>query len=267
MTAMAGKLRDKVALIFGAGSVGPGWGNGKATAVAFAEEGAKVGAVDLNLEAAEETVRLIAERGGTGMALQADATDAAAVQRAVDEVTAAYGRIDILHNNVGFPVTGDPVELPEERWDQAMALNVKSAFLACKYVLPGMEAQGSGCILNTSSLAGHRYSGYDNCSYYASKAALNQLTSHLAVQVAPKNIRVNAILPGLMDTPLIYAHRAGTHGDVEAMVAARSARVPMQRMGTGWDVARAAVFLASDDAGYITGVLLPVDGGLCCTSV
>jgi NAD(P)-dependent dehydrogenase (short-subunit alcohol dehydrogenase family) len=262
---MGTRLDGKVALVFGAGSIGPGWGNGKAAAVAFAEEGARVAAVDLNPAAAEETRAIIAERGGTAFALTADATSSAQVADVVARVRDAWGRIDILHNNVGYPETGDPVELPEALWDQAMAVNVKTAFLACKHVLPLMEAQGSGSIINISSLAGIRFSGYNNVSYYASKAALNQLTSHLAVQVAAKGIRVNAILPGLMDTPLIYARRAG--GDAAAMVAERNARVPMKRMGTAWDVARAAVFLASDEAQYITGVLLPVDGGISCTSV
>jgi NAD(P)-dependent dehydrogenase (short-subunit alcohol dehydrogenase family) len=262
---MGTRLDGKVALVFGAGSIGPGWGNGKATAVAFAEEGARVAAVDLNLAAAEETAAIIAERGGIALALAADATSSSQVAGVVAQVHETWGRIDILHNNVGYPETGDPVELPEALWDQAMAVNVKSAFLACKHVLPLMEAQGSGSIINISSLAGIRFSGYNNVSYYASKAALNQLTSHLAVQVAAKGIRVNTILPGLMDTPLIYARRAGN--DPAAMVAARNAKVPMKRMGTAWDVARAAVFLASDEAEYITGVLLPVDGGISCTSV
>jgi NAD(P)-dependent dehydrogenase (short-subunit alcohol dehydrogenase family) len=262
---MGTRLDGKVALVFGAGSIGPGWGNGKAAAVAFAEEGARVAAVDLNPAAAEETRAIIAERGGTALALTADATSSSQVADVVARVQDAWGRIDILHNNVGYPETGDPVELPEALWDQAMAVNVKTAFLACKHVLPLMEAQGCGSIINISSLAGIRFSGYNNVSYYASKAALNQLTSHLAVQVASKGIRVNAILPGLMDTPLIYARRAGN--DPAAMVAARNAKVPMKRMGTAWDVAKAAVFLASDEAEYITGVLLPVDGGISCTSV
>lgn len=264
---MGRRLEGKVALVFGAGSAGPGWGNGKATAVAFAEEGAHVAAVDLNAAAAEETRAIIAERGGVAEAFAADATNSAQVAEVVTRVREAHSRIDVLHNNVGYPHSGDPVELPEPLWDEAMAVNVKTAFLACKHVLPVMEAQAGGSIINISSLAGIRFSGYNNVSYYASKAALNQFTSHLAVQVAAKGIRVNAILPGLMDTPLIYTKMTGRYDDRESMIADRNARVPMKRMGSAWDIARAAVFLASDEAQYITGVLLPVDGGLSCTSV
>jgi NAD(P)-dependent dehydrogenase (short-subunit alcohol dehydrogenase family) len=264
---VSARFTGKTAIVMGGGSAGPGWGNGKATAVALAEEGAWVAVVDLRLEAAEETAALIAERGGEGVAFACDATKSDRIAAVVQEVHRRRGRIDILHNNVGYPESGDPVELAEELWDQAMAVNVKSAFLACKHVLPIMEAQGGGAIVNTSSLAGIRFSGYNNCSYYASKAALNQFTAHLAMQYADKNIRVNAVLPGLMDTPLIYTRMKGRYDDVEEMLRDRHARVPMKRMGSGFDVAKAVMFLVSDDAEYITGVLLPVDGGLSCTSV
>jgi NAD(P)-dependent dehydrogenase (short-subunit alcohol dehydrogenase family) len=261
---MPDRLKGKIALVFGAGSIGPGWGNGKATAVAFAEEGASVVAVDLRAEAAEETAHIIGERGQNCLALAADATDSEQVAAVVERVRREFGRIDILHNNVGFPESGGPVELPEEIWDWAMDSNLKTVFLACKHVLPVMEGQGGGAIVNISSLAGHRWSGYDNVSYYAAKAGVNQLTQAVAMQYAAKGIRANAILPGFMDTPLIYTKMKGRHADAESMVRERSARVPMGHMGTAWDVARAAVFLASEEARYITGVLLPVDGGMSC---
>lgn len=261
---MRDRLKGKIALVFGAGSIGPGWGNGKATAVAFAEEGACVIAVDLRAEAAEETAGIIRKRGHDCLALVADATDSTQVARAVDRVQREFGRIDILHNNIGFPESGGPVELPEEAWDRAMDSNLKTVFLACKHVLPVMEAQGAGAIVNISSLAGHRWSGYDNVSYYAAKAGVNQFTQAVALQYAAKGIRANAILPGFMDTPLIYTKIKGRHADAETMIRERSARVPMGEMGTAWDVAHAAVFLASDEARYITGVLLPVDGGISC---
>ena len=264
---MSARLAGRVAVVSGGGSVGPGWGNGKATAVTLAEAGAWVAVVDLDAEAAAATCAVVAERGGVAEPFICDATDSAAVAEVVREVQASRGRIDILHNNVGYPESGDPVELAEPLWDKAMAVNVKAAFLACKHVLPIMEAAGGGAIVNTSSLAGIRFSGYDNCSYYAAKAALNQFTAHLAVQYAAKNIRVNAVLPGYIDTPLIYSRIKGRYDTAEAMIADRNARVPMQRMGTAFDVAKAVLFLVSDDAAYITGVLLPVDGGLSCTSV
>jgi NAD(P)-dependent dehydrogenase (short-subunit alcohol dehydrogenase family) len=261
---MSGRLRDRVALVFGAGSIGPGWGNGKAAATAFAREGAKVVAVDLRAEAAEETAGVIREDGHVCLALAADATNDDEVMAAVERTRQRFGRIDILHNNVGNPQSGGPVELPEELWDRAMEVNLKSAYLTCRNVLPIMVAQGSGAIINISSLAGHRWSGYNNVSYYASKAGLNQFTQAIALQYAAQGVRANAILPGFMDTPLIYTKIKGRHADAETMVRERSARIPMKKMGTAWDVAHAAVFLASDEAKYITGVLFPVDGGMSC---
>jgi NAD(P)-dependent dehydrogenase (short-subunit alcohol dehydrogenase family) len=261
---MGERLKDKVALVFGAGSIGPGWGNGKAAAAAFAREGAKVVAVDLRAEAAEETANIIRDDGHACLAIAADATDTEQVRAAVERTRRELGRIDILHNNVGSPENGGPVELPDDLWDRAMAINLKSAYLTCKHVLPIMEAQGLGAIINISSLAGHRWSGYNNVSYYASKAGLNQFTQAVALQYAAKGVRANAILPGFMDTPLIYTKIKGRHADAQAMVRERDARVPMKKMGTAWDVAHAAVFLASDEAKYITGLLLPVDGGMSC---
>lgn len=264
--AIDGRLQGKIALVLGAGSSGPGWGNGKATAVAFARAGAKVVCVDLNMEAAQETAKLIADEDGVALALRCDVTRAEDIARVVEQTAAMFGRIDILDNNVGIAVTGGVVELDEAEWDRAFAVNLKSCFLAMKHVIPVMERQGGGAIVNISSIASIRFTRVAYASYAASKAAMNQLTRVTAAQYAPKKIRVNAILPGLMKTPMVAGTaglaQAYAGGDVEAMWKARDAQCPMGHMGTAWDVAHAAVFLSSDEAGYITGVELAVDGGL-----
>ena len=258
---MAGRLQDKVALVMGAGSSGPGWGNGKATAVQFAREGAKVVCVDVNLAAAEETVGIITGEGGAAVACACDVTDSAAVKTVVENTVARWGRIDILHNNVGIAKMGGPIELDEADWRRVMDVNLTSVFLTCKHVLPVMLEQGKGAIVNVSSIAGIRWVGYPFASYYASKGGLNQFTCGLALQYAAQGIRVNAIMPGLMDTPLIRNQIAGQYADVETMVRERDALTPTGKMGDAWDVAHAAVFLASDEAKYVNGVCLPVDGG------
>jgi len=258
------RLKDRVALVFGAGSVGPGWGNGKATAVTFARQGAKVIAIDINLAAAEQTRDIIRGEGGECEAIVADVTDSARVKALVDGVDARYGRIDILHNNVGITAMGGPIEESEESWQRVLDINLTSIFLTCKHVLPVMLRQKKGAIVNISSIAAIRYTGYPYSSYYASKAGVNQFTVGLALQYAKQGIRANAIMPGMMDTPHIYKQIAGQYASPEAMVAARDALCPMGRMGTGWEIANAALFLASDEASYITGVCLPVDGGISC---
>jgi NAD(P)-dependent dehydrogenase (short-subunit alcohol dehydrogenase family) len=259
-----GRLKDRVVMVFGAGSVGEGWGNGKAAAVAYAREGAIVVAVDRDLAAAEATAAIVGELGGRCSAHAADVTASDSVAAAVGEALAREGRIDVLHNNVGATLMGGPVELTEDQWDTAMDVNLKSAFLTCKHVLPAMLRQGRGAIVNISSVAAVRYTGYPYSAYYAAKAGLNQFTVGLAIQYARQGIRANAIMPGLMDTPLIYGQIGGRYADRDAMVRARHEACPTGRMGTGWDIAKAAVFLASDEAAYITGVCLPVDGGLTC---
>ncbi len=258
---MAGRLEGRVALVMGAGSSGPGWGNGKATAVLMAREGATVVAVDNRAEAAEETAAIIRSEGHRGEAAVCDVTRGAEIARLVEEVTARHGRIDVLHNNVGIAVMGGPVELDEAEWQRVLDVNLKSVFLACKHVIPVMLRQGKGAIVNVSSLAAIRYM-YPYASYYASKAAINQMSAGLALQYARHGIRVNVIMPGLVDTPMIYGQISVRYRSKEEMVAARNAVCPTGRMGTAWDVAKAAVFLASDDAAYITGHCLPVDGGL-----
>jgi NAD(P)-dependent dehydrogenase (short-subunit alcohol dehydrogenase family) len=263
---MTGRLAGKTALVVGAGSAGPGWGNGKATAVLFAREGARVLCVDLNEAAAQETAAIIRGEGGDAEAIQADASKQADVARAVAACLERYGRIDVLDNNVGIAEVGGVVELSEEAWDRVFAINLKSCFLGMKHVIPVMERQGGGSIINISSIASIRYTGVPYATYYASKAAMNHLTRATAVQYAAKKIRVNAILPGLMKTPMVEASaglaQSYAGGDIEAMWRLRDSQVPMGHMGEAWDVAYAAVFLASDESRYVTGIELVVDGGI-----
>ena len=259
-----GRLQNQVALVLGAGSSGPGWGNGKAAAVLYAREGARVVAVDFRAEAAEETCDIIQRAGGEAIACVADVTSSEALAGVVARTLAEFARLDVLHNNVGITTMGDPIEASEESWRRALDVNLTSAFLACKHVLPVMLEQGSGAIVNISSIAAEVVTDYPYFSYYASKAGLNQFTRALAIRYAARGIRANAIMPGLIDTPLIYSQIAGSYDDGKTMVAARHARSPTARMGTAWDVAYAALFLASDEARYVNGVCLPVDGGLSC---
>jgi len=264
------RLKGKTAMVVGAGSIGPGWGNGKATAVTFAREGAQVFCVDRNAAAAEETVKIITSEGGKAMAFTADVSKAAEVEAMVDACVKAYGRIDVLDNNVGIAEVGCVVKLPESEWDRVFAVNLKSAYLSMKHVIPVMVKQGGGSIINISSIASIRHVGISYVSYNASKAAMNQMTKTTAVEYAPQHVRVNAILPGLMKTPMVE-HSAGlaqsyAGGDVQAMWRARDAQVPMGHMGDGWDVANAALFLASDESKYVTGIELVVDGGITCKS-
>lgn len=264
---MADRLKDRVALMFGAGCCAPGIGNGRATAMAYAREGARLVAVDNNREAAEETARMIRAEGGQAVAVTGDVTEAAQVNAAVAAAREAFGgRIDILHNNVGITSMGGPVEESLESWEHVMRSNLTGAFLTCKAVLPVMIEQGKGAIVNISSLAAIRYTGYPYSSYYASKAGLNHFTIGLALQYARQGIRANVIMPGLMNTPLIHQQISGQYESTEAMMKARDEACPMGQMGTPWDIAMAAVFLASDESKFITGVCLPVDGGQHCKS-
>ena len=261
---MAERLAGKVALVIGAGSSGPGWGNGKATAVLFAREGAKVVCVDVNGAAAEETAGLIAAEGGVAVAIAADATCSEDVKRLVDATVQRFGRIDILDNNVGIAVLGGVEDLAESEWDRVFSVNLKSCFLAMKHVVPVMKAQEGGSIINISSLVSISYTGVPYVSYSSSKAALNHLTRVSAAEHARSGVRINAILPGLMKTPMVVNAAFGkAYGDdEEAIWKARDAQVPMGRQGDAWDVAEAALFLASDASKYITGIELVVDGGI-----
>src|SRR6478735_6957033 len=262
------RLKGKTAMVVGAGSIGPGWGNGKATAVTFARQGAQVFCVDRNGAAAEETVDIITGEGGKATAYTADVSKAAEVEAMVAACLKTYGRIDVLDNNVGIAEVGSVVEVAEAEWDRVFAVNLKSAFRSMKHVIPVMIKQGGGSIINISSIASIRHVGISYVSYNASKAAMNQLTRSTAIEFAKNHVRVNAILPGLMKTPMVE-HSAGlansyAKGDVEGMWRARDAQVPMGHMGDGWDVANAALFLASDESKYVTGIELVVDGGITC---
>ena len=262
---MSDRLKEKIGLITGAGSIGPGWGNGKAAAVLYAREGAQIFAADLNIEAAEETKSIIEEEGGTCTAFQADVTNIDQVGEMVNACLDVYPRIDVLHNNVGVPHVGGPQETAVEDWDRLFAINAKSMYLTCRACLPQMVAQSSGAIVNISSIASMRYVGFPSAAYSAAKAAVNQLTQNIAVQYAHQGIRANCVLPGLMRTPQIEHYiTEGYDGDPQQMFCERNALVPMGRMGDAWDVAHAALFLASDEAKYITGTQLVVDGGISC---
>ncbi|MCW8087004.1 SDR family NAD(P)-dependent oxidoreductase [Sabulicella glaciei] len=259
-----GRLAGKRVLILGAGSVGEGIGNGRAMALLFAREGAQCACVDLRIEAAEETTALIAKEGGQALALSADVTKEEEVQRVVDATVAAFGRIDILVNNVGGSVPGGPEELTPEAWHAQFHHNLHYVHLSTRAVLPLMRAQGGGAIVNLSSVAALRHIGTDLMAYAASKSGVMALSRMIAVRYAPHGIRCNVVVPGLMHTPLVEARLAGqrTGGDVAAIVAKRNAQPAMGRMGDAWDVAYAALFLASDEAKYVTGAEIVVDGGL-----
>jgi len=261
---MAGRLQDKVAIVTGAGSVGPGWGNGRATAVRFSEEGAKIFAVDRNLDATAETVERVKAIGGEIAVHACDVTQAKSVAAMVEACLARYGRIDVLVNNVGGSAHGGPVEMSEEVWDAQVDFNLKSVFLTLKYVLPVMERQKSGSIVNLASTSGIRFTGAFQIGYAATKAGVIQLSRVVAVQYAAKGIRVNTVVPGQLHTPMVEARlakqRAG--GDVESLLAQRQKRIPIGFMGDGRDTANAALFLASDEARFVTGTELVVDGGM-----
>jgi NAD(P)-dependent dehydrogenase (short-subunit alcohol dehydrogenase family) len=260
----APRLENKVALITGAGSVGPGWGNGRAMAVRFAEEGAMIFALDRDAAPLAETVSRVEALGASITTFVGNVTDSATLKSAVDACVAKYGRIDILVNNVGGSAAGGPVEMSEEVWNAQIDANLKSVFLGCKHVLPLMEAQGSGVIINVASTSALRWTGAAQVAYAATKAGVIQLSKVVAVQYAAKGIRVNTVIPGQLHTPMVETRlakqRAG--GDVQALLASRQKRIPIGFMGDGRDTANAALFLASDEARFITGTEIVVDGGM-----
>jgi NAD(P)-dependent dehydrogenase (short-subunit alcohol dehydrogenase family) len=263
---MSGRLQGKVALITGAGCIGPGWGNGRAAAVLFAREGAQVFAVDLQPEPMEETIARAtadAAHGGRILTHLADVTDSAQVAAMVAACVATYGRIDILVNNVGGSAKGGAVALSEEGWDRQIDFNLKSVFLTCKHVIPHMEA-GGGSIVNTASTSGTRWTGSAQVAYAASKAGVIQFGRVTAVEYASRRIRVNTVVPGQMHTPMVEARLAGQRagGDIDALLRSRVARIPLGFMGDGRDTANAALFLASDESRFITGTEIVVDGGM-----
>src|ERR1700722_5192639 len=259
------RLKDRTAIVVGAGqSPGEGMGNGRATALTFAREGARVLCVDHNLASAQETAEMIDAKGGLAAAFRADVSKEAELKAMVSDAQARWGRIDILHNNVGVSLAGGDAELleiTEDALDRCVAINLKSCIFASRHVIPIMRRQMSGAIINISSMAA--ITTYPYVAYKATKAAMIAFTEQLAYQNAQYGIRANVILPGLMNTPMAVDTRARAFRKSRAEVEAeRDAHVPLRRkMGTGWDVANAALFLASDEAGFITGVTLPVDGG------
>ncbi len=261
---MEPRVKDKVAIVTGAGSIGPGIGNGKASAIVYAREGAKVMLVDYNLEAADETKRVIQKEGGNCFTFKADVSEFSDCRNIIEKCIQTYDRIDILHNNVGVDIPGGVVEISEEDWDKTMNVNLKSMFLTCKHVLPYMERQGSGTIINiASTLAITSYSNCISTAYCVSKAGIIALTREIAIQYAQKGIRANAILPGLMDTPLVTATLIDAYGgNIEEMKKTRDAMCPMGKQGDAWDTAYLALFLASNEAKYMTGEAVLVDGGL-----
>lgn len=262
------RLDGKIAFISGIGSVGEGWGNGRATAVVMARQGATVFGTDLNIAAAEKTVATIRAEGGQAHAVACDMTDSESIKGAVDACMARHGRIDILVNNVGGSAPGDPVSMEEEVWHSQMDLNLKSVFLACKHVLPIMQQQAKGVIVNIASVAGVRdQPGRQYIAYAASKAGVIRMSKAVAIDNARKGIRCNTVVPGLMNTPLVSERLARQIGgnDAEKLVAERNARVPIGQMGDGWDVAHAVLFLASEEAKHITATEIIVDGGLTAT--
>ena len=257
------RVEDKVAAVIGAGQTpGETIGNGRATALLLAREGARVMLVDCRLESARETQAMIEDEGGECFAFEADVTREADCRDLVAACVERFGRLDLLHNNVGIG-GGDagPTRLDESDWDQIMRVNLKSCFLTCKHALPVMREQAGGSIVNISSVAAVCSVGI--VAYKTSKAGMNAFTHSLAIGNARHGIRVNAIMPGLMDTPMAIEGISQARGIERAeLVRQRDAAVPLgHKMGTAWDVAQAALFLHSDDARFITGVILPVDGG------
>ncbi|CAB3714522.1 SDR family NAD(P)-dependent oxidoreductase [Achromobacter pestifer] len=257
------RLDGKVALVTGCGTLGDGWGNGKAAAAVLARLGASVYGCDLDIDAARQSAEAIAAEGGNIQVRQADVRDARQVVELVQACLAAHGRIDILVNNVGRSEPGDPVTMSEEAWNDQIQVNLTSAFLCCKHVIPLMKAAGGGSIINISSIAGLRYAGKPQVGYAAAKAALMQMTATTAVIYAKDGVRLNSVVPGLMFTPLVQRlAQKYAGGDYEGFVAHRHGQVPTGRMGDSWDVAHAVAFLACDESRYITGQQLVVDGGI-----
>ena len=259
-------LQGKVVLITGLGQSQPeGWGIGAAIAVLFARQGAKIFGGNRSLESTTSTKKKIDEEGGSCEVCRVDVTSSQSVKALVDACLELHGRIDILVNSVGRSEPGCPATMSESTWDSQTDLNLKSVFLTCHFVLPIMEAQDSGgAVLNIASIAGLRYIGKPQVAYSATKAAIMQFTKATAVIYAGKGVRLNTIVPGLMDTPYAQqlAARYGQGGKQKEYMDARHSQVPMGRMGDAWDVAHTALFLASDEARYITGQKIVVDGGI-----
>ncbi len=270
MNTLTPRFQDKVAIVTGAGCVGSGWGNGRAITVGLLKEGAWVLAVDRDPARLEETWALARAEGVEGAAGErmvahtCDVTSSAEVAAMAQACLQRWGRIDILVNNVGGSAAGGPVEMSEEVWDGQVDFNLKSVFLTCKHVLPAMKAQGGGAIVNVASTSGLRWTGSAQVAYAATKAGVIQLSRVVAVQHAPQGIRVNTVVPGQLHTPMVESRLAGQRagGDVQGLLAQRQKRIPLGFMGDGRDTAAAVLFLASDEARFITGTEIVVDGGM-----
>ena len=248
------RLEGKVALVVGAGSSGPGVGNGRAVSSLFAREGARVVCADINLPSAEETVRMIREAGGEAAAVQGDATRSEDAKRMVDFTVDRYGKLDILVNVVGIASGLGILETSEEEWDRVVATNLKSIFLVSRHAVPVMIKGGGGVIINISSAAG--FVAHPSLSYGTTKAAIINMTRCMAVDLARYGIRVNCIAPGFLDTPMVAPIMTEERRTFLSQV------IPLGKIGTAWDTAYAALYLASDEASYVTGITLVVDGGL-----
>lgn len=260
------RFDGRVVLVVGAGRPTDGTSNGAAAAIAYAAEGGHVWCADVDTEAADRTAAAITDAGGHGEVVHVDATDDRSVAAMVEHVVAASsGRVDVLHNNVGAPVMGGVTVLDEDAFDRATSLNLGSVARTCRAVLPHMVARRAGAIVNISSIAAVRWTGYAYVAYAAAKAAVNRLTVEVAIEHARDGVRANAVMPGMIDTPLVRRDLADQYASEEAMQADRAAVVPLQRLGRPEDVAAAALFLASDDASFVTGVCLAVDGGQSCS--
>ncbi|NIF52909.1 SDR family oxidoreductase [Burkholderia sp. Ax-1724] len=260
------RFENKVAIVSGCGSSLPGWGTGKAIAAVLARQGAQVVGLDVNEEALADTRAVIEGEGGKLKAMLCDVTDPRSIDQVVRQTLDAYGRIDVLVNNVGVSAPGNVVDMSEELWDRQFDINLKSVFLMCKAVLPVMDRQRSGNVVNVSSLSALRYSGKPQIAYSSSKAALIQFTRMAALMHGENNVRLNCVIPGLITTPLVQrlANQFGG-GDYEAYLKRRNAQVPLAQEGDAWDVANATAFLASDEARYITATEILVDGGSAST--
>ncbi|MBC6404400.1 MAG: SDR family oxidoreductase [Rhodospirillales bacterium] len=265
---MAGRLEGKAAIVVGAGSTGPGWGNGKAAAVLFAREGARVLCADIDPDAAAETAAIVGSEGGEASACVCDAGNPDGIAAMTAACLQRYGRIDVLENNVGVLQLGGPAEVELDDWERLLRINLTSMFLACKAVLPVMvrqfeESGRGGVIVNIASIAGIRDTGIPFVAYNTTKGAILPFTRSIAIQYAKQGIRANSVLPGLMQTPMVMQSLQESYGgDAESLVQQRNALCPTGAMGDAWDVAYAALYLASDEAKYVTAAELVVDGGI-----
>lgn len=267
-TKNVGRMQDKAVLIVGGGAPKEGLANGMAAAVLYGREGGTVMVADRDLEAAERTAEAVRAEGGRAEAARADITSSEDLERLASLTRESFGRIDVLHNNVGIAAPGGPVELSEESWNHSVATNQTGIFLSCKHVLPIMIEQGSGSIVNIASISALRWLGIPYAAYGSTKAAVVALTQNIALQYAAQGIRANCVLPGLMNTPMVRNQLTGSYGgDADEMIAKRNKLSPTGKMGDGWDTAYAALFLASDEAQYVNGTQIIVDGGITARCV